>query len=129
MMRPASEGGLAELFDVMPPPVLREALMVVISCRPINLIEEAERSSRLSGASARGLLGRVLLLNSTQRDLVPLFQLADASTRNLLQHRSEQRRPGTTVEPRPTPARRRAPTTSTAPESRRSKPRDGEAGS
>jgi hypothetical protein len=66
---------------------LREALMVVISCRPINLIEEAERSSRLSGASARGLLGRVLMLNSTQRDLVPLFQMADASTRNLLQHR------------------------------------------
>jgi uncharacterized protein (DUF58 family) len=87
VMRPASEGGLAELFDVMPPSVLREALMVVISCRPINLIEEAERSSRLSGASARGLLGRVLLLNSAQRDLVPLFQMADASTRNLLQHR------------------------------------------
>jgi uncharacterized protein (DUF58 family) len=87
VMRPASEGGLAELFDIMPPPVLREALMVIISCRPINLIEEAERSSRLSGASARGLLGRVLLLNTSQRDLAPLFQIADASTRNLLQHR------------------------------------------
>ena len=58
--------------------------MVIISCRPFNLIEEAERSSRLSGASARSLLGRVLLLNSTQGDLVPLFQLADASTRNIL---------------------------------------------
>ena len=61
--------------------------MVIISCRPLNLIEEAERSSRLSGASARSLLGRVLLLNSTQGDLAPLFQLADASTRNILQHR------------------------------------------
>jgi uncharacterized protein (DUF58 family) len=87
VMRPASEGGLAELFDIMPPPVLREALMVIISCRPINLIEEAERSSRLSGASARGLLGRVLLLNSAQQGLATLFQVADASTRNLLQHR------------------------------------------
>ena len=87
MMRTATEGGLAELFDVMPPSVLREALMVIISCRPLNLIEEAERSSRLSGASARSLLGRVLLLNSAQGDLASLFQLADASTRNILQHR------------------------------------------
>jgi len=87
VMKPASEGGIAELFDVMPPAVLREALMVVISCRPINLIEEAERSSRLSGASARNLLGRVLMLNSAAGDLSPLFQVADASTRNLLQLR------------------------------------------
>jgi hypothetical protein len=71
----------------MPPAVLREALMVIISCRPLNLIEEAERSSRLSGASARSLLGRVLLLNSTQGDLASLFQLANASTRNILEHR------------------------------------------
>jgi uncharacterized protein (DUF58 family) len=87
VMRPASEGGLAELFDVVPPAILREALMVIISCRPLNLVEEAERSSRLSGASARNWLGRVLMLNSTQGDLAPLFQPSDAATRNLLQHR------------------------------------------
>jgi hypothetical protein len=29
----------------------------------------------------------VLLLNSAQGDLAPLFQLASASTRNLLEHR------------------------------------------
>ena len=88
MMRTASEGGLAELFDVMPPAVLREALMVIISCRPINLIEEAERSRR--GSRARRLAAcskRVLLLNSTQGDLASLFQLANASTRNILEHR------------------------------------------
>ena len=49
IMTPASEGGLAELFDVMPPAALREALLVIITTRPINLIEEAERSSRFSG--------------------------------------------------------------------------------
>jgi uncharacterized protein (DUF58 family) len=91
MMRTATEGGLAELFDVMPPAVLREALMVVISCRPLNVIEEAERSSRLSGAAARSLLGRVLLLNSAQGDLAPLFQLANAATRNILQHRLDSK--------------------------------------
>ena len=76
MMRTATEGGLAELFDVMPPAVLREALMVIISCRPLNVIEEAERSSRLSGHSARSLLGRVLLLNSAgrPRSFVPARQ-------------------------------------------------------
>ncbi len=33
-MRPSSEGGLAELFDVMPPAILREAHLIIISTRP-----------------------------------------------------------------------------------------------
>ena len=47
-MMPVDEGGLGELFDIMPPAALREALLVIVSTRPINLIEEAERSSRFS---------------------------------------------------------------------------------
>ena len=88
IMRPVSEGGLAELFDVMPPATLREALLVIISTRPINLIEEAERSSRFSGTSARGLLGRVMMLNATQGDLSPLVQFDLDNARELLQQRS-----------------------------------------
>ena len=87
VMTPVSEGGLAELFDVMPPAALREALLVIISTRPINLIEEAERSSRFSGTSARGLLGRVMMLNATQGDLSPLVQFDDETARDLLQQR------------------------------------------
>jgi uncharacterized protein (DUF58 family) len=109
IMRPVSEGGLAELFDVMPPAVLREALLVIVSTRPINLIEEAERSSRFSGTSARSLLGRALALNSSEGDLTPLFQVAEDSTRDLLQQRmssaiterlssQEQRRSGQSLD-------------------------------
>ena len=87
VMTPVSEGGLAELFDVMPPAVLREALLVIVTTRPINLIEEAERSSRFSGTSARGLLGRVMMLNATQGDLSSLFQFDEETTRDLLQQR------------------------------------------
>jgi uncharacterized protein (DUF58 family) len=87
MMRPVSEGGLAELFDVMPPAALREALLVIISTRPINLIEEAERSSRFSGTSARGLLGRVMMFNATQGDLSTLVQFDEDTMRDLLQQR------------------------------------------
>jgi uncharacterized protein (DUF58 family) len=87
VMRPVTEGGLAELFDVMPPATLREALLVIISTRPINLIEEAERSSRFSGAAARGLLGRVMMLNAAQGDLDSLFQFDEETTRDLLQQR------------------------------------------
>ena len=87
IMTPASEGGLAELFDVMPPAALREALLVIITTRPINLIEEAERSSRFSGTSARGLLGRVMMLNATQGELSSLFKFDDETTRDLLQQR------------------------------------------
>jgi uncharacterized protein (DUF58 family) len=87
MMKPTSEGGLAELFDVMPPAALREALLVIVSTRPLNLIDEAERSSRFSGNSARSLLGRVLTFNSSQGDLASLFQFGDDTTRDFLQQR------------------------------------------
>ncbi len=87
MMAPVNEGGLAALFDIMPPAALREALLVIVSTRPINLIEEAERSSRFSGTSARGLLSRVMMLNATQGDLSSLFQFDDDTARDLLQQR------------------------------------------
>jgi uncharacterized protein (DUF58 family) len=87
VMTPVSDGGLAELFDVMPPAVLREAMLVIVTTRPINLIEEAERSSRFSGTSARGLLGRVMMLNASQGDLAALFKFDDETARDLLQQR------------------------------------------
>ncbi len=87
ILRPASEGGLAELLDVLPPVVLREAILIIISTRPLNLLEEAERSSRLSGAAARSLMGRVILLNATQGDLIPLFNVGADATQNILQYR------------------------------------------
>lgn len=60
---------------------------MIISTRPINLIEEAERSSRFSGTSARSLLGRVMMLNATQGDLASLFEFDEETTRDLLQQR------------------------------------------
>ena len=73
-MRSSAEGTLAALFDALPPSTLREAVLIVVSTRPINLIEEAERSARLSGASARGLMGRVILLDASRGDLDDLLQ-------------------------------------------------------
>jgi len=87
VMRAISEGGLAELFDIMPAPVLREAILVIVSTRPINLIEEAERSSRLAGASARSLPLRVFLLNAAHGDLTPLFECDGEASNDLLQYR------------------------------------------
>ncbi len=87
ILRPASEWGLAELLDALPPVVLREAILIIISTRPLNLLEEAERSSRLNGAAARSLMGRVILLNATQGDLLPLFNVGETATQNILQQR------------------------------------------
>ena len=75
-MRSSPEGTLAALFDVVPPSTLREAILIVVSTRPVNLFEEAERSARLSGASARGLMGRVVLLDASRGDLNDLVQFA-----------------------------------------------------
>jgi uncharacterized protein (DUF58 family) len=87
VLRSTSEGGLSDLLDVLPPVILREGLLIVVSTRPLNLVEEADRSKRLAGNSARGLAGRISLLNASQGDLVPLFQPYENTTRSLLQHR------------------------------------------
>jgi uncharacterized protein (DUF58 family) len=87
VMKPATEGGLAELIDVVPPPVLRESLLVVLSTRPINILEETERSTRFSGTSSRSLLGHVMIFNAAVGDLAPLFQVTDVSVRDALVQR------------------------------------------
>jgi uncharacterized protein (DUF58 family) len=87
VMRPATEGTLAELIDALPPTTLRDSLLVIISTRPLNLAEEAERSTRLAAASARNLLARTILLNSAQGELSDLFHFAGSTSRNLLEQR------------------------------------------
>ena len=78
-LKGTTEGGLAALLDALPPATLREAMFVVISTRPINLMDEAERSSRLSATASRGLLGRVTSLDVSRGDLNDLIQFGDAS--------------------------------------------------
>jgi uncharacterized protein (DUF58 family) len=78
-LRPSSEGQLSSLFDVLPPSALREAVLVIVSTRPINLIEEAERSARLSGGAARGLMGRVIVLDASKGDLADLVRYGESS--------------------------------------------------
>ena len=79
VMRPAIEGGLAALLDALPPATLREAMFVVVSTRPINLLEEAEKTARLSGAASRGLFGRVTLLDASRGDLIDLIQFGEVA--------------------------------------------------
>jgi hypothetical protein len=61
--------------------------LIVVSTRPHNLVEEAERSARLTASAARGLLGRAVILNAAQGDLNDLIQYAEPNSRNLLEHR------------------------------------------
>ena len=68
-LRPSPEGGLSALLDVVPPSTLRESILMVVSTRPINLAEEAERSTKLSASSLRGVLGRVTLLDASKGEL------------------------------------------------------------
>jgi uncharacterized protein (DUF58 family) len=77
VLRPATEGAFSALLDALPPATLREAALVVVSTRPLNLAEEAERSVRLSGGSARGWAGRVILLDASRGDLDDLVQYAE----------------------------------------------------
>ena len=73
-LRPSPEGGLSALLDVLPPSTLRDSFLIVVSTRPIQLAEEAEKSSRLSLASVRGLVSRVTILDASRGDLDDLIQ-------------------------------------------------------
>lgn len=88
VMRAATEGNLAELIDALPAIALRDSLMIIVSTRPVNLAEEAERSRRMATTSARNMLARAIVLNASQGDLADLIQFADASSRKLLEQRS-----------------------------------------
>ncbi len=107
VLRPATEGTLAELIDALPATALRDSLLIIVSTRPLQLAEEAERSKRLAGTSARTLLARAIVLNAAQGELSELIQDAGSSSRNLLEQRvssadqerltsQEQRRGGLT---------------------------------
>jgi uncharacterized protein (DUF58 family) len=78
-LRPSPEASLSALLDVVPASTLRESFLIVVSTRPINLMEEAERSTRLSAASLRGILGRVTLIDASKGDLASLIQFGKAS--------------------------------------------------
>ena len=71
-------GRLADLFDALTPATLRDAMLIVVSTRPLNLMEEAERSARLSATSARGPLSRAVLLNAGRDELNGLIRFDDS---------------------------------------------------
>jgi uncharacterized protein (DUF58 family) len=78
VMRPSAEGRVAGLLEVLPPTVLRDGQLVIVSTRAVNLLEEAERSRRLPAGSGRGLLGRVRLFDAGRVDLAELVQFDGA---------------------------------------------------
>jgi uncharacterized protein (DUF58 family) len=78
-LRGAPDGTLSALFDALPPAIVRDAMMVVVTTRPINLAEEASRSARLAEAAGRGLANRLLVLDAARGDLAPYFRPREGS--------------------------------------------------
>lgn len=70
LLRSTPEGPLAPLVDGLPPALLREALIVIVSTRRIDLAAEFRSARRLAdGNSASRLAGRVVLLDASRGDL------------------------------------------------------------
>ena len=69
LLRPTPEGHVGGLLDVMPPAMLRDAMILIVSTRAINLAEEYERSTRLNESTGLRLTGRTLLLDASRGDL------------------------------------------------------------
>ncbi|WP_435006303.1 DUF58 domain-containing protein [Tundrisphaera lichenicola] len=82
MVRPSTERDFSSLLDMIPPSTLREAMIIVVSTRPINLMEEAERSGRLSVASLRGLMGRATIIDVSKGELDGLITFGKQKSRS-----------------------------------------------
>lgn len=76
LTRGSPEGSMASLLDTMPPSVLRNGLLLVVSTHRVNLVEEAENSNRLRGGATRGVIARAVNLDASRGDLLPYFELA-----------------------------------------------------
>jgi hypothetical protein len=68
------ELSLHQLFDILPPATLREAIFVIVTTRPIEIAEEAAKSDRLRAAAGRGLVNRMVLLDVSRGDLEGLVE-------------------------------------------------------
>ena len=69
VLRPTNEGHVGGLFDVLPAPLLRDAMLLIVSTRAINLTEEYERSTRFNESTGMRLSGRALVLDASRGDL------------------------------------------------------------
>ncbi|WP_152050344.1 DUF58 domain-containing protein [Tautonia marina] len=69
LLRPTPEGHVGGLLDVMPPAMLRDAMILIVSTRATNLAEEYERSTRLNESTGLRLTGRTLVLDASRGDL------------------------------------------------------------
>jgi uncharacterized protein (DUF58 family) len=79
VLRGSPEGQLAMLFDSLPMSVLRDGQLIIVSTRAVNVIEEAEKSSRLSGGLSRGLFARVTVLDAARGPLTDLIRFDRAT--------------------------------------------------
>lgn len=75
VLRPSSEGHMSALFDIIAPAMLRDAVIVLATTRTLHLAEEAEKSKRLASISSRGVISRMLVIDSSRGDLNDLFRL------------------------------------------------------
>ena len=89
ILRPSSHGGFSALFDALPPAMIRDSVLIAVSSRPVNLIEEAEKSLRLSGAGARSSLGKIRMLDVSRGDLAEYFEYDSMATNGVLQARRD----------------------------------------
>jgi hypothetical protein len=69
LLRSTPEGHVGGLLDALPAGMLRDAMLLIVTTRPINLAEEYERSSRLNESTGLRLTGRTLLLDASRGDL------------------------------------------------------------
>jgi uncharacterized protein (DUF58 family) len=74
LLRPTPEGHLGGLLDALPPVMLRDAMLLVVSTRPVNLAEEYERSARLNESTGLRLSGRTLQLDASRGELEQYIQ-------------------------------------------------------
>ena len=89
LVKGSTEGKLTSLFEALPPSVVRDAVIVLVSTRPLNLDEELARSRLLAEAAARGLSSRLHVLDASRGDLDAYIDFKSTATEIFDPSRSE----------------------------------------
>ena len=74
VLQGSSQGNIASLLEVIPPGIIRDSTVVIVTTRTIRLSDEVKQATKQAEAKIRGLSSKALVLNVTEGELSPFFQ-------------------------------------------------------
>ena len=73
-LQSTASGQVSALMETIPPAMVRDSTIVLVTTRPIDLNAESQRSTKIADGHLREFTSRLLILNARNGDLTPYFE-------------------------------------------------------